>query len=150
MTKVTKLSEAKGIAKVISKSKNVNVENDFFNDANINSKIEKISLSELSKKTAGRKHFWKSEAKAKYKTDKIARKKLRDDQTDKSNAVIKYYKMKLQNECNEAINALLNFYAENCNHENFSILGCKNDETGKNIESIKSAIQILKKAKNIK
>ena len=150
MKKITTLSNAAGINKVAAKGDKMMTENDFFNDAAITAKVEKISLSELSKKTTGRKQFWKKEAKEKFKTDKIARTKLRNEQTDKSNTVIKYYKMRLQNECNEAINALFQFYTENCNHENFSILSCKNAETGKNIESIKSAIQILRKAKNIK
>lgn len=133
-----KENATKGIEKVSAKG-------DFFSDENLNAKLEKISVSELSKKTIGKKDFWKKEAKLKYASDKIARRKLRDLQFDACRLVVTSYNARNFEECKKNIIALIDFYNENCNHENFTVLTCKNSDTGKNIASIHGAIEIKKR-----
>ena len=118
--------------------------------AELNAKLEKISLSELSKKTIGKKDFWTKESKSKFASEKIARRKLRNMQFDVCRNVITSYNSKNFDACKTAIDKMIEFYNANCNHENFAVLTNKNAETGKNVSVILSAFEIKKRFETAK
>ena len=79
----------------------------------LSKKIDAINLDELTKKSITNRQIWKKEVLANFKTEKTARRKLRDMQLDLSVSVVKFEKMKNEAGLKNAIIELEKFYKAN-------------------------------------
>lgn len=83
------------------------------NEKSLNEKIDAININSLTEKSIVNRQIWKKEVLANFKTEKTARRKLREMQLNLSIAVLKNAKLKNEAGLKTAISELEKFYKTN-------------------------------------
>lgn len=109
MKKQIQKIENSGIDKVTAKSEKF---------AELIDKVEKINLNALTEKTTANRTIWKNEVLKNFKTEKTARRLLRNKQTEFSKQIIKFFKINDANNLKLASENLEKFYFENLVNRN--------------------------------
>jgi len=109
MKKQIQKIENSGIDKVTAKSEKF---------AELIDKVEKINLNALTEKTTANRTIWKPEILKNFKTEKTARRLLRNKQTEFSKQIIKFFKINDANNLKLASENLEKFYFENLVNRN--------------------------------
>ncbi len=113
-------NEKTGIAKVTEKSEKF---------AEIMSKIEKVNVSALTEKTTANRTIWKKSVLANFKTEKTARRILRNKQLELSKQVVKFFKISDNANLKLASDNLEKFYSDNLeNRSKFSNISNEKDK----------------------
>ena len=102
-------SENNGIKKVTEKSKKF---------AELLEKVNLINEKSLSDKTTANRTIWRNEVLKNFKTEKTARRLLRNKQTELSKQVIKFFKISDANNLKIASENLEKFYIDNIVNRN--------------------------------
>ena len=102
-------SENNGIKKVTEKSKTFE---------ELLEKVNRINEKSLSDKTTANRTIWKNEVLKNFKTEKTARRLLRNKQTELSKQVIKFFKISDANNLKIASENLEKFYSDNIVNRN--------------------------------
>jgi len=111
MKKIEKVEkvENSGIKKVTEKSKTFE---------ELLEKVNRINEKSLSDKTTANRTIWKNEVLKNFKTEKTARRLLRNKQTELSKQVIKFFKISDANNLKIASENLEKFYSDNIVNRN--------------------------------
>lgn len=83
------------------------------NEKSLTEKIDAININSLTEKSIVNRQIWKKEVLANFKTEKTARRKLREMQLNLSIAVLKNAKIKNESGLKNAIIELEKFYKTN-------------------------------------
>jgi len=112
--------EKSGIEKVSEKSEKF---------AEILDKVNKINIDALSEKSTLNRTIWKNEVLKNFKTEKTARRLLRNKQLELSKQIIKFFKLNDTNNLKLASENLEKFYSDNLvNRSKFTNISNEKDK----------------------